>query len=334
MFNRIIREYALFKHLNKTFNLKYALGTIQFKIIRKLPLLKKNCDIFHHKTILKYLAASFSGIINKFNDNQYPKDNKEAGLIPPIIWLIWWDGIDNMPDIIRACYYSLKKYAGSLEIRLIDKNNVKNYITLPEHINKKFEDKRISLTHLSDILRVSLLAEYGGLYLDATVMVSDTITLNNGNFFTQKGQISTDNVSHGQFAGIINKKISKSDISRWCGFILAEKKNNVFFNYMKDFFYAYWEKYDELIDYFLIDYAIALGYELIPQIRTMLDNVPINNPNLYSLQNNLQCEYSADDYLQFCTNTIFHKLTWKVKYNKYRDDKNLSFFGYIINTLS
>lgn len=41
---------------------------------------------------------------------------------------------------------------------------------LPNFILKKFENGYISITHLSDIIRVLLLYNYGGLWIDSTVL--------------------------------------------------------------------------------------------------------------------------------------------------------------------
>jgi hypothetical protein len=42
---------------------------------------------------------------------------------------------------------------------------------------------------------------------------------------------------------------------------------------MNDFFATYMSKHDNLIDYFLIDYAISVGYDNIPAIKEMIDGV-------------------------------------------------------------
>ena len=58
-------------------------------------------------------------------------------------------------------------------IVILCENNIKDYINLPDHIMKKYFEGKISRTHFSDILRVAILAQYGGLWLDSTVFCTD-----------------------------------------------------------------------------------------------------------------------------------------------------------------
>ncbi|MBQ7073583.1 hypothetical protein IJM86_00620 [bacterium] len=43
---------------------------------------------------------------------------------------------------------------------LLTRDNYENYIKLPEFILQKVKKKEISITHLSDIIRMALLKEY------------------------------------------------------------------------------------------------------------------------------------------------------------------------------
>ena len=47
------------------------------------------------------------------------------------------------------------------------------YISFSDVIVQRFNEGKITLTHLSDILRAKLLYQYGGLWLDATYFISD-----------------------------------------------------------------------------------------------------------------------------------------------------------------
>lgn len=50
-----------------------------------------------------------------------------------------------------------------------------NYIKIPDIIQDRVESKKISMAQYSDIIRMCLLAEYGGLWIDSTVLVTQLI---------------------------------------------------------------------------------------------------------------------------------------------------------------
>jgi hypothetical protein len=82
------------------------------------------------------------------------------------IYILWFQGFNNAPEIVKNCVASWKYYnQNTWNIVLLDNNNLKNYINIDEiKVNKKL----IKPCHLSDIIRCKLLTKYGGIWTDAT----------------------------------------------------------------------------------------------------------------------------------------------------------------------
>lgn len=59
-------------------------------------------------------------------------------------------------------YIQCAKNANGYPVHIVGSNNVHNYNKLEQRILDKVKSKAISLTHLSDIIRMNLLAEHGG----------------------------------------------------------------------------------------------------------------------------------------------------------------------------
>jgi len=79
-----------------------------------------------------------------------------------MLFTCWWQGEEEAPDLIRACIRSQKRNIPK-EIRhvVISKYNYGEYIDIPDFVLQKVESGKISLTTLSDIIRVSLLYKWG-----------------------------------------------------------------------------------------------------------------------------------------------------------------------------
>lgn len=81
---------------------------------------------------------------------------------------IYWDiGFKNSDKMIQKCLISWKINNPDWEIIELDKNNLINYIDIKKEI-PDIENKTITQTSYSDIIRIFLLEKYGGLWCDAT----------------------------------------------------------------------------------------------------------------------------------------------------------------------
>ena len=83
------------------------------------------------------------------------------------IFSIWLQGEKNAPDLVKACYRSIKKQCKQ-KLVVLDENSVLDYITLPDIIIQKYKEGKIHRAHFADICRVELLYEYGGYWMDST----------------------------------------------------------------------------------------------------------------------------------------------------------------------
>lgn len=82
----------------------------------------------------------------------------------------FWDGKDD--PLIRKCQTSWKKHLPNWDIRLLNSKDLNLY-----SIIKPQSFERLSLATKSDVVRLSLLYEYGGLWLDASVWLNDNLNI-------------------------------------------------------------------------------------------------------------------------------------------------------------
>jgi hypothetical protein len=86
--------------------------------------------------------------------------------IPKVIWMLWYQGIDKAPDLVRRCFSSWKQHNPDWKLILLDKNNLEEYIYIRDFIDINRKD--ISMQKVSNLIRINLLAKYGGIWVDAT----------------------------------------------------------------------------------------------------------------------------------------------------------------------
>lgn len=230
------------------------------------------------------------------------------------IWVFWWQGESAMPPIIQLCLESKKRNAGEHPIYVLDKHNYQDYISLPEYILDAFMKKKISIVNLSDIIRTALLAQYGGLWLDASIFCYKQIPEScfECDIYTIKHNIKD------------KKFISEY---RWTTFLLGGKAGNKLYCFLSDAFYILLKKYGTFIDYFTLDYLINLAYTEIQDIHQVIENMKVNQPDCDELTDKLNENYKLTDaWLKENKDTCFYKIKWKQTFLESRDGE-LTYFG-------
>lgn len=242
------------------------------------------------ETKLKYLKQQYGYLVEKYCGKKKVLDRQ------PVIWIMWWQGYSNMPPIVKACFESVKNHISeNVKVILLTKDNYSDYVDIPDYIIDKVEKKIISLTHLSDIIRMACIADNGGIWLDATIYVTKNIPdeLLTNDFFSLSTREDRHYVS----------------MCKWCGFAIGGR--SVVFDFMKDLFYTHWHKYDSFIDFFFIDYGLRMFYDSSMSFREMVNKYSIYTEDLYVLQDNLNEIFDDKTMKKRIEPSLFCKLSWK-----------------------
>lgn len=270
-----------------------------FTAIGEFILLGKNrtaLEILRLATQLKTkkkLYKKYNNLLIEF-DKKY--DKKLTHESSNKVWICWFQGIENAPEIVKKCYESIQKNLGDREIILITEKNMQDYVQFPNYIIEKWNKGIITNTHMTDLLRLELLTQYGGLWLDATVLCTSSnipeYILNSDLFFFQCLKPGKD--GHSQY------------ISSW---LISAKTNNKILMATKYLCYEYWEKNNYMIDYFLLhDFmSIVLEFYLNEWKRV----IPVSNSTTHILLLRLFDKYDSELWRYIQEQTPFHKLTYK-----------------------
>lgn len=282
--------------------------------------IKYKLNNYKHRCILDYLKHNYSNIIRNYSYIQENEEYEKISEYKDYIWTIWWQGEENAPEHIQFCYKTMREYASGHNVVVISKDNLNQFLHLPDYIIQKVDEGKISFIHLADIIRMNLICLYGGIWLDATI------------FLTSK--ISEDLFGYDYYTGKLERTpmVCVSE-ARWNGTFFGGKPGNPFCRYMVEFYNEYWKRENQAIDYFLIDYMTELAYENIPWFKAKLDQVPLNNSLLFEGEKMLNMTYTKELYDTFTSNNQFHKLVRRKDYYEMDEFGKKTMYGHLVDRI-
>lgn len=222
------------------------------------------------------------------------------------IWVFWWQGVENMPKLVKGCYSQLCSH--NKNVVLVTRDNVNQYCHIPSYIYDKVKNGTISFTHFSDIVRVTLLAEHGGMWIDSTCWIAREVTAD----VKLLPLISPKTLHAPDFPWWSN--------SRWCSWCLGTSIiNNPLFVYTRDFFFLFFKHHSYFPFYLLQDYLYDYAYRKSSNIMQMIDEIPENNVKRGQLHFMLNKPWNQQEYEELTKdNWVFklsYKTIWKERYN-------------------
>lgn len=229
---------------------------------------------------------------------------------------MWWQGEDFMLEIVNICYRSVCEYAGNHDVRLITKESYKEYIRNYE-IEMCMTNGKISLAYFSDIMRCYLLYTYGGIWLDATLLLTSPIDefIGNSSFYTGRRLDVSDNYFVAQ--------------GKWTSYLCGGIKGNQFYLYMMRMLVEHLQKEEKIIDYFMADYFFTLAYENFPFVKRMLELVSPVPALLGKMMSNMNNTFDEVEYECLIRKIPFHKLTYKMLLREKTNSDRMTYYGFL-----
>ena len=216
------------------------------------------------------------------------------------IWWCWLQGYEQAPDIVKACYRSLKKLQKPVVI--LTDENISDYITLPEWINRKYKEGIIDRTHFSDLVRIELLTTLGGTWIDSTAYCSGTSSI----------APLLDSAELFLFSFVMRDSVSQYLLfDNW--FMHASRKN-IILEEAKQMLYTYWKNENDLKHYFIFHILFSIACRKHPEGMAA---IPIfSNEPCHVLQRELFNPFSDKRWHQIAGMSDIHKLTYKIDKEK------------------
>ena len=233
------------------------------------------------------------------------------------IYIVWFQGFGNAPEIVKKCVHSWRYYNPDWNIELIDDENLINFFDLESYVSNY---KTINKTALSDIVRIILLKLYGGLWVDATTFCNKPLNSWLPNY-----------INEGFFA--FDKPATDRLLSSW--FLYSDKNN-----YIIDQWFIktieYYKHHDNPDTYFWFHYLFGELYNQDDRFKEMWEKViklSANGDGPHYLQEQGMCKkLSIKNKCDIDSKvTPLYKLTYKCNFPEYDETIMLYYLYTTIN---
>ena len=128
-------------------------------------------NIFHYLYFIFYFVffrKESKRIINRNSEITYFTEQSKVA-VPYKIWIFWYD-ID-IPELVGKCINNIKKLHPEYQVYVLDKETVSDFVDL----NVKNLIDKMPVANLSDLIRLKLLQQYGGVWMDALIILEKNI---------------------------------------------------------------------------------------------------------------------------------------------------------------
>lgn len=219
------------------------------------------------------------------------------------VFVFWWDGFENAPEIVQQCLNSVKMYHNDCNIIEITKDTYTQYTDINSLILEDYDKGKISVQTFSDILRFNLLKNNGGIWIDATIFFTREYNLLEG--------LKNKSFESVYFPTSLEFLKYKDAECSWSGYFIASRKNSVFVQIVNEVFEKYYLEYRTYSLYFFID-AVLMICKLNHIDDDVLSKVHYNSNEMFLLLNNLNNPY--DETIMEKIDAIPQKLNWAFRY--------------------
>lgn len=304
---KVLKEYAQSHILGYALLMTLCEGTSK----KSLELVRSSVS----NKIVKRLRKRYTPFIETWK-----KGDPERAKLPHKhsnkVWVCWLQGMEHAPAIVKRCYQSLLDHLPDKDIVLLTEKNYRNWVTFPEHIQKKIDNGIITRTHMTDFLRLELLEHYGGTWIDATVFCTGKnipAFVWNSNFFIYQ----------------IMKPGLDGHAARTSSWFITACTNHPILLLTKELLYEYWKNQTIMVDYFLIHDFIELAIEAYP--NEWLKVVPVSSSMPHILLLRLTEKYNEKVWMAVKEMTPFHKLSWKFSPEQIQEmEQDGTYYSHII----
>lgn len=228
-------------------------------------------------------------------------EEKEKKKNSDTVWICWLQGMEHAPELVQTCLKSVKEQLPDKKIILLNKENIFDYIELPDYIIEKWKKGIIGPAHFSDLVRLEILIKYGGYWIDSTVLCTDN---------TLFSHIENEPLFMFSFYYFgFNPEIM--ELNNW--FIYSCTNNNILC-LIRKFLLEYWKDHNRVKDYFVFQIMSTLAIDYYAEEFARMPIV--SQVDAHILATYIYDSFDKNKYELLKTQTGIHKLSTRFEQEK------------------
>jgi len=205
------------------------------------------------------------------------------------VFTYWHQGFGAAPHLVRRCHDTVREVFGD-RVHALDGESLPYYVDIPAVVRERVGT---NYTHLSDLIRVDLLTRFGGLWLDATCLVTP-------DFPTLSDLVDQD---------FFCFNYSGPRVGSW---LMSSVPGGYSVTMLREAMFLWWERRDYLADYFQLHYLLEMLYLLDERFRAEWDASRHQHPRkALALLGELESDDDGDRLAKLVASYPVHKITYK-----------------------
>lgn len=205
------------------------------------------------------------------------------------IFIYWAQGFDVAPPVVKACLAALRANHPESSVHELSLANIGAYVDMPEDVAAALEGDH---QHFADLLRMLLLEKFGGIWVDATCLVTEPLRPH------------------------VDRALAKSSVFAFTytgpylvNWFLASRPGSYLMHLWRAASFLWWEKRGEIVDVLLHHHIFEMLHRLDDRFRTEWDaGLRLNATPPHALQAVLFRPYDQEMFQTITEGAFVHKL--------------------------
>lgn len=265
-----------------------------------------------HNVLLKYLKKHYYHLaLNSEVRSQKESKYKDC------IWTAWLQGEENAPESIRMTLASIRQNANGHQVIVLTNRCIDQFVEVPKKIKEKYKLGIIGNAHYADVVRMMVLAKYGGLWLDATTLLHEQVN---------EESFSNDFYSVAQPDSKPSRDVANH---RWIVGIIGGMPESVYLARISSMLNAFWCEHIICIDYLVFDYLLAMLYHNDKSFSATVEALARMEYSSTALRRILNTPYDENTVSQLMIERQIYTITYKQYYFKSTPDGRETVYGHL-----
>lgn len=253
-----------------------------------------------------FLDQYFSGKLESFQLKAKKQFSDQK-----IIWQYWGQGFAaaQQNDTVNLCFASIDRFKGDYQVIRLDEESVKEYLDFPDFVWEKKKNPEFKPAFFADLIRLALLDVYGGVWVDATILLTapiDSVILQQEFFMFQR----MDSAQNKEFWTAFNADYfgwNDEHVVNVLNSFIVGKKDNHLMHICVEIMLNYWKTQSHIPHYFFFQ---IMFNQLLEKYLNETDFLKLDDTLVHLLQIVQNEKLDQKKYDEILTKTMIHKLNY------------------------